>query len=137
MLTKNRRNELINEIRFQTARSSGSGGQNVNKVESKVEARLSVSASQVLTDAEKLRLQQSLASKLTSEGELVVTSQVSRSQHKNKELATEKLLTMVSNGLQQRKARRHTTPTPQAIEKRLKHKKMLAEKKIGRSKIDY
>ncbi len=95
---------LIQEFTYRTSRSGGKGGQNVNKVETKVEARLDVAASVALTEEEKVYLLEKLADKISAEGFLSATNQTDRSQLTNKEKATEKLLKLVEKGLVKLKA---------------------------------
>lgn len=123
---------ILNELQFKAVRSSGSGGQNVNKVSSKVEVGFDVLNSNGLDNAEKLLLQSRLTSKLTKEGILILTSSESRSQHKNKALVIEKLLRLLSDNLKINKVRKKSKPSKDMIEKRLKKKKEQALKKQNR-----
>lgn len=123
---------ILNELQFKAVRSSGAGGQNVNKVSSKVEVSFNVLLSNGLDDAEKLLLQNRLTSKLTKEGILILNSSETRSQHKNKTLAIEKLLNMLRDNLKVNKARKKSKPSESMIEKRLKKKKEQALKKQNR-----
>ncbi|MEN6454019.1 MAG: alternative ribosome rescue aminoacyl-tRNA hydrolase ArfB [Prolixibacteraceae bacterium] len=129
--------DLENEFVFQTSRSSGPGGQNVNKVNSRVELRFDVLNSVLLTEGQKGILQMKLASKLTSEGVLIVASQESRSQLENKELSVQKLYKLISGALKPVKKRKPTRPTKSSEEKRLQKKKLQAEKKVQRGRIDF
>lgn len=129
--------DLENEFVFQTSRSSGPGGQNVNKVNSRVELRFDIANSTLLTDAQKEILQKKLASKLTSEGILIVVSQESRSQLENKELTVQKLYQLIGGALKPVKKRKPTRPPKSADEKRLQRKKLQAEKKVKRGRIDF
>lgn len=125
------------EFKFQTSRSGGAGGQHVNKVETKVEVRFDIPNSQLLSAELKSKLTERLAAKLTTEGILSVTSQASRSQLKNKELAVGKIIKLLRKALQEPKKRKPTTPTKGAIEERLKSKKSHSLKKILRGKPEY
>ena len=129
--------ELINEAVFLTSRSSGPGGQNVNKVNSRIELRFSITNSEVLSDEQKQLLSEKLASKLTSDGLLIVTCQENRSQLRNKEIAIEKFYHLITKALTPVKKRRSTKPTISSIEKRLRQKKENAEKKQLRGKSDF
>lgn len=122
---------------FATARSSGPGGQNVNKVNSKVELRFNVDQSAVLTDEEKERLYLKLPNKINNLGELIITSQTDRSQLKNKDLAIEKFYELLSRAFKTSKPRRATAPTRSSIEKRIQQKKVTGEKKSLRKRVDY
>ncbi|RAK63986.1 alternative ribosome rescue aminoacyl-tRNA hydrolase ArfB [Hymenobacter edaphi] len=128
---------FLPELQYQTARSSGPGGQNVNKVESKVELRFRVADSAVLTDEQKQRLLEKLASKLTLEGELLVTSQEDRSQGRNKELAQQKFYELLTKALHRPKPRKATKPSKGAVRKRLESKKKHGDKKSNRGRVDY
>lgn len=124
--------DLTPELHFQTARSGGPGGQNVNKVETKVEVRFKIAASALLTTDQKLRLQQKLARQLTTEGELVLTSQEFRTQKQNKEAVVKKLHDLLERTLRVPKKRVSTLPTVASVNERLNAKKLASEKKTAR-----
>ena len=135
---KDRERELLSETTFKTSRSGGKGGQNVNKVSTKVELTFDIAASRVFSDLEKSRLLQKLATKLDSEGLLHIVSQASRSQADNKKTAVEKLLKMLENGLKVPKKRVATKPKKGAVEERLTDKKKTgALKKLRGQKPDF
>jgi ribosome-associated protein len=125
---------LGNELIFTTSRSSGPGGQNVNKVNTKVTVKFDVAQSQVLTDEERAVILKKLHSKITTEGVLVITSQDSRSQLQNKEAAIIKLETLLVKAFEKKKIRRATKPSKGAVQNRIKKKKHHAEKKKWRQK---
>lgn len=125
---------IIQELKFKAVRSSGAGGQNVNKVSSKVELTFDLENSNALTEFEKNRLRKKLYSKLSKENLLLMQCEETRSQHKNKELVIQKFLETIQVNLVVPKRRRKTKPTRSAIEKRLKSKKRAALKKVNRSK---
>ncbi|MCK0189567.1 alternative ribosome rescue aminoacyl-tRNA hydrolase ArfB [Arenibacter sp. F20364] len=125
---------IIQELKFKAVRSSGAGGQNVNKVSSKVEVAFDLENSNALTEQEKNRLLKKLSSKLSKENILLMQCEETRSQHKNKELVIQKLLATLEANLVIPKRRKKTKPTRSAIEKRLKSKKRAALKKLNRGK---
>lgn len=120
------------EAEFSASKSSGPGGQNVNKVNSKVELRLNIKNSRLLTDEEKVVILVKLVNRINKEGELIVVSQTERSQLGNKEKATEKLNKLISQALRTNK-KRIATKTPRFVkENRLKDKKNKAVIKLLR-----
>jgi|SRR5687768_15499051 len=127
---------LAPELVFSTSRSSGPGGQNVNKVNSKVTLEWDVANSRVLTDDEKIFLSEKLASRMTREGVVQITSQESRSQIANKELVVQKLDNLLSKAFVKKKVRKATKPSKRAKQQRLKKKKVVSEKKNWRKRPD-
>lgn len=123
---------IVQELKFKAVRSSGAGGQHVNKTSSKVELHFLVEFSEALSEEEKTRILKKLANKITQAGELVLQSDSSRSQHKNKEDVILRFLNLIKDALKKRKPRKKTKPSRAAREKRLKKKKIRAEKKAGR-----
>ncbi|WP_081208587.1 alternative ribosome rescue aminoacyl-tRNA hydrolase ArfB [Salegentibacter sediminis] len=123
---------IIHELKFKAVRSSGAGGQHVNKTSSKVELHFPVEFSEALSEEEKTRILRKLANRITGAGELVLQSDTSRSQHKNKEDVILRFLNLIKDALRKRKPRKKTKPSRAAREKRLKKKKIQAEKKAGR-----
>ncbi len=113
-------------------RSSGPGGQHVNKTSSKVEISFHVEDSQALSDQEKQRVQQKLQNKISSEGILSLHSSESRSQHRNKAIVIQRLIDLLKYSLKPVKKRKKTKTPRKAIEKRLKSKKKTALKKTNR-----
>lgn len=111
------------ELRWDFSRSGGPGGQNVNKVATKVELRWAPGASRAFNAEERERLLRRLAGRLTAEGDLLVTSSRTRDQSRNREDARRKLAALILAALARPKARKKTTPSPEAIARRLREKK--------------
>ena len=127
---------LISELSFKAVLSSGSGGQHVNKVATKVELYFDLENSQNITEEEKDKLKKFLKNKLNKEGILMLQCSQTRSQFKNKELVIAKFIELIEEGLKEQK-KRIPTKTPKAAKrKRLKAKKQKAEKKASRKKPD-
>jgi len=126
---------VLKEIKFKTARSGGSGGQNVNKVETMVEGYFNVQASNLFSAEEKEVIIIKLANKITDKGFLLVKSQTERSQLGNKEQVIKKINTLINQALIKPKKRKPTKPTKAAKEKRIESKKKKAEIKQDRKKI--
>ena len=127
---------FLPEITFQTSRSSGPGGQNVNKVESRVELRWHLMESQVLTDAQKVLILEKLANQLTVDGLLLITAQDDRSQYRNKEIALARFHELLLKSLRRPKPRKATKPNRSAVRKRLEGKKIQGEKKANRRRLE-
>ena len=125
-------NQLDSELHFAYSRSSGPGGQHVNKVNTKVELRFSVRDSQVLLEEEKLILIDKLKGQLNQEGELIIIVQETRSQLKNKQKAIQKFYGLINMLLKPRKKRKSTSVPKAVKEKRLKTKLEHSQKKERR-----
>lgn len=124
--------DFSNEFIITASRSSGAGGQNVNKVNTKVELRFHVSDSQLLTDPEKVIIHHKLVTKISIDGYLIIVSQTERSQLKNKKIAIEKFYVMIEKALTPRIKRKPTRPTKASKEKRLETKRIIGGKKTSR-----
>ncbi len=123
---------LPNELEFSTSRSSGPGGQNVNKVNTKVTLRWSVNDSTLLTPEEKELLLQKLATRLTTEGVLVLSAQDKRSQLQNKEEVVRKFDQLIKLAFTKKKKRKASKPSKSAMQSRLDKKKKHSDKKKQR-----
>ncbi|HMM17236.1 MAG TPA: alternative ribosome rescue aminoacyl-tRNA hydrolase ArfB [Petrimonas sp.] len=125
--------KLMNECTFMTVRSSGSGGQHVNKVETKVTLSLNIGQSQILSTEQKQRIQQKLRNRISQEGILQISSDTERSQAMNKKAVIVKLENLLKKACREEKKRVPTKRTLSSIQKRLDNKKQLSEKKRRRS----
>lgn len=121
------------EFEFLTSRSSGPGGQNVNKVNSKVQLRFNIQRSTILTEEEKATLLNKWCSKLDTEGNIMLQSQEKRSQIQNKALVMQKFYDLLLKAFEKKKKRIASKPSKAAVEERLKAKKAQSEKKKWRS----
>jgi ribosome-associated protein len=126
---------LNKEFTVKTSRSGGSGGQNVNKVATKVLLEFNVQYSQLLTEEERAVLLEKLADKLTTEGVLQIVAQTERSQLANKEIAFKKMYQLLNKCFVVRKKRKATKPTKSSVQERLTSKKRDAEIKLMRKKV--
>jgi ribosome-associated protein len=129
--------KLISELQFKAVRSSGAGGQNVNKVSSKVVLSFDVKNSNAFSNEEKLLLETNLSSRLTIDKILILNCDEDRSQLKNKEIVIKRFLAIVEQGLYIPKIRKATKIPKSVIRKRLKDKKNLSETKKNRKKPEY
>ena len=127
---------LAPELTFTASRSGGPGGQNVNKVNSKVSLQFHVEDSLILTPDEKAFIRQKLSSKISRDGFVIVTAQESRSQADNKSKVIEKFDKLLSAAFKRKKARKPTKPTKSAVQERIKKKKVVSEKKKWRRRPD-
>ena len=126
---------LTKELDFTASRSEGPGGQNVNKVNSKITLRWDVTNSRIVSDEEKLAIKEKLSSFITKEGVLILTSQDKRSQLQNKEAVLQKLDWLLVKAFEVKKERKPTKPSKAAKDERIKKKKMHSEKKQWRQKF--
>ena len=129
--------KIITELQFKAVRSSGAGGQNVNKVSSKVVLSFDLKNSQALSEEEKMRLETKLSSRLTSDLVLILNCDEDRSQLKNKAIVTKRFLDILTVGLHIPKIRKATKIPKSVIRKRIKDKKNISEIKKSRRKPDF
>ena len=122
------------EIRFTASRSGGPGGQNVNKVNSRVELRFDVRESDSLTEDEKIMIAAKLKNKINAAGELLIVSQSERTQLMNRRKAEEKFYKLIAKALTEKRKRKKTVPTKASQEKRLETKKLRSKTKELRRK---
>ncbi|UJH69185.1 alternative ribosome rescue aminoacyl-tRNA hydrolase ArfB [Allomuricauda sp. SCSIO 65647] len=124
--------KLFSELKFKAIRSSGSGGQHVNKVSSKIELTFDLANTLALTPSEKERALEKLKPRLTKDHVLILQCDEAKSQHQNKKLVTQRFFTLLKKALHVPKKRKPTKPSKSSIEKRLKSKKKDSQKKANR-----
>jgi ribosome-associated protein len=129
--------DLSSEFIFKTTRSSGPGGQNVNKVSSKVELYFNINTSPLLNEWQKTMLWEKQANKISQEGILKIVCQIDRSQLRNKELAVEKFYNLLKKSFHVDKKRKATKPTKSAVNERIKEKKVRGKIKEDRRFNDF
>ena len=127
---------LVKEFVFKAIRSSGSGGQHVNKVATKIEISFSLLESSVLNEVQKARIQNKLSNRLTKENVIQLQCGESRSQLKNKNTAIDRLINILETALKVQKQRKPTKIPRAVIKKRLKNKRLRSERKGHRKKPD-
>lgn len=120
---------LISELNFKASKSSGAGGQHVNKVSSRVEVFFNINNSKALTTREKEMLLLKLKNRISKELTLSVSCEETRSQHRNKELVTERLIALLKLNLVRPKIRRATKPTRASVKRKSENKKRQSSKK--------
>ncbi len=135
MEKNNKLQDFSSEFTFTNSRSSGPGGQNVNKLITKVTLSFDVMSSNLLNDKEKELIMTKLANKINSEGILKIGSQSERTQLANKERCIEKFYKQIAKSLKVKKKRKKTKPSQASIQKRLDDKKNRSDKKKSR-KLD-
>jgi len=127
--------QLLLEIDFRFSRSSGPGGQNVNKVSTQVELLFDIDNSAYLTDVQKDKIKLELKNRINNDGILLLKSNETRSQSKNKEIVEARFIMLIKEAIKPVKERKPTKPTRSSIKRRLSDKKILSDKKKNR-KID-
>ncbi|MBP6128301.1 alternative ribosome rescue aminoacyl-tRNA hydrolase ArfB [Flavobacterium sp.] len=128
---------ISSELNFKAVRSSGAGGQNVNKVSSKIVLIFDVATSQGVTDEERILLNTKLKTKISQENLLILTCDEDRSQFKNKKIIIKRFFEMLEKALAKPKIRKATKISKGANEKRIQEKKKAGEIKAGRKKLDF
>lgn len=124
-----------NELVSKASRSSGPGGQNINKLNTKVAVILDIENCDFLNDEQKQTILKKLQHRLTKDGRLIVESQKFRTQKANRDFAVDKMTALIENALKRPKTRKPTKPTTAAVEKRIKSKKLKSLLKQQRKKI--
>jgi ribosome-associated protein len=129
ILSDSIKEQLLTEVQFSASRSGGPGGQNVNKVNTKIELRFSVQESEVLDELQKQLILLKLKNRINNQGELLVTSSAERTQWRNKEKTTQKFFELIEKSLTKPRKRKKTQPTISSRLKRMENKKKLGKKK--------
>lgn len=125
---------LLSECEFKAVRSSGPGGQHVNKTSTKVVLSWDLEATQVFDEEQKERLRERLKNKISKAGILILNDDSSRSQYKNKSEVISRFFRTVEKALHRNKPRKKTKPSKSSVRKRLENKKKTAEKKSNRKR---
>ncbi len=128
-LSQSQKEQLLAEVTFSASRGGGPGGQNVNKVSTKVELRFPVKDSESLTETQKQRLLSKLKNRITTSDELILTASSERTQWRNREKVTHKFFELIEKALTPPKKRIKTKPTKASKFKRLENKKKQGQKK--------
>jgi ribosome-associated protein len=129
ILSDSIKEQLLTEVQFSASRSGGPGGQNVNKVNTKIELRFSVQESEVLDELQKQLILLKLKNRINNQGELLITSSTERTQWRNKEKTTKKFFELIEKSLTKPRKRKKTQPTMSSRLKRMENKKKLGKKK--------
>lgn len=132
MLLENKK--ILQELEFKSSKSSGKGGQHVNKTESRISLFFNIFTSNFLSIEAKERLAKKLKHRISQEGIIQIDVDSSRSQHQNKKIAIERFFRLLESSLLEKKKRKISKPSEAAIRKRLKAKKIQSEKKQNRRK---
>lgn len=137
ILSDEKKERLLSEVQVTATRSSGPGGQNVNKVSTKIELRFMVEASDILTGEEKQLIYNKLKNRISMHGELILTSSAERSQWRNREKAEQKFVELIQWALTKPRRRKKTQPTAASRQKRIENKKQHAQKKELRKPLKF
>ena len=128
-LSQPQKEQLLSEVTFSASRGGGPGGQNVNKVSTKVELRFDVNDSETLTETQKQQLLSKLKNRITVSDQLILTSSAERTQWRNREKVTQKFFELIEQALTPPKKRIKTKPTKASKLKRIENKKKQGQKK--------
>jgi ribosome-associated protein len=137
ILSEAKKEKLLSEVQISASRSGGPGGQNVNKVSTKIELRFHVPASEALTNEQKQLVLHKVKNRINLLGELIITSATERSQWRNKEKAEKKFLDIIEKALTIPRRRKQTNPTAASKQKRIEIKKQNAQKKEMRKPLRF